>query len=166
VGPIGGEADAKEVQVTYVNGGKARKLRTPAVVMACYNTFIPYLCPEIPDHQKEALSYGERVPLIYTNVLIRNWQAFQKLGVQRIAYLTGYFSSAEMDFPVSMAIITSPPHRMSRACCTFFARPAATGFQRRNNTAPAAETCLPRLSPPTNGTFGISWRRAWPRRRI
>jgi spermidine dehydrogenase len=70
--------------------------------MACYNTFIPYLCPEIPDHQKEALSYGERVPLIYTNVLIRNWQAFQKLGVQRIAFPTGYFSSAEMDFPVSL----------------------------------------------------------------
>ena len=102
VRPIGGGADAKEVEVTYVNGGKARKLRTPAVVMACYNTFIPYLCPEIPDHQKEALSYGERVPLIYTNVLIRNWQAFQKLGVERIDYLTGYFSNAEMDFPVSI----------------------------------------------------------------
>jgi spermidine dehydrogenase len=102
VRPIGGEANAKEIEVTYVNGGKARKIRAPGVVMACYNTFIPYLCPEIPAHQKEALSYGERVPLIYTNVLIRNWQAFQKLGVQRVAFLTGYFSSAEMDFPVSM----------------------------------------------------------------
>ena len=100
--PIGEGAEAKEVEVTYVNGSKARKLRTPAVVFACYNTFIPYLCPEIPDHQKEALSYAERVPLIYTNVLIRNWHAFQKLGVQRVAFLTGYFSSAEMDFPVSM----------------------------------------------------------------
>ena len=70
--------------------------------MACYNTIIPYLCPELPAQQKEALSYAERVPLIYTNVAIRNWKAFQKLGVWRIQFLNGYFSMAEMDFPVSM----------------------------------------------------------------
>ena len=91
----------KSVEVTYLTCAR-RKLRAPAVVLACYNTMIPYLCPEIPAQQKEALAYAERVPLIYTNVAIRNWKAFQKLGVQRISYPNGYFSSAEMDFPVSI----------------------------------------------------------------
>jgi len=98
VKPVGDDV----VEVTYLTSGKARKLRAPAAVLACYNTMVPYLCPELPAHQKEALAYGERVPLIYTNVAIRNWKAFQKLGVQRISFLNGYFSSAEMDFPVSM----------------------------------------------------------------
>jgi spermidine dehydrogenase len=89
-------------EVTYVVGGKARRTRAPRVVLACNNTMIPYLCPEIPAPQKEALAYGERVPLIYTNVVVRNWRAFQKLGVSRISYPTGYYSSVDMDFPVSV----------------------------------------------------------------
>ncbi len=94
--------DGSGAEITYVNAGKARSVKAPAVVMACYNTIIPYLCPELPAQQKEALSYAERVPLIYTNVVIRNWKGFQKLGVWRIQYLNGYYSMAEMDFPVSM----------------------------------------------------------------
>ena len=31
--------------------------------------------------QKDALMYGVKTPLVYTNVLVRNWRAFQKLGV-------------------------------------------------------------------------------------
>jgi spermidine dehydrogenase len=88
--------------ITYVLNGKARRVRAPRVVLACNNTMIPYICPEIPAPQKEALAYAERVPLIYTNVAIRNWQSFKKLGVERIDYPTGYFSDAMMDFPVSM----------------------------------------------------------------
>jgi spermidine dehydrogenase len=88
--------------ITYVINGKARRVRAPRVVLACNNTIIPYICPEIPAAQKQALAYGERVPLVYTNVVIRNWQAFKKLGVERIDYPTGYFSDATMDFPVSM----------------------------------------------------------------
>ncbi len=99
---LGDPGSAKEVEVTYVTRGKARKVKAPACVLACYNTFIPYICPEIPEKQREALAYGEKVPLTYNNVLIRNWKAFEKLRVQRIYYPQGYFSTAEMDFPVSM----------------------------------------------------------------
>jgi spermidine dehydrogenase len=106
-----GDTNPAGASITYVLEGKARKIRAPRVVLACNNTMIPYLCPEFPAGQKEALAYGERVPLIYTNVAIRNWRAFQKLGVQRIEYLRGYFSVAEMDFPVSIGdyrFTTSP----------------------------------------------------------
>ena len=62
---------------------EARRIasRAQLVVLACYNMVIPYLCPEMPAKQKEALAYGVKVPLVYTNVQITNWKAFQKLGV-------------------------------------------------------------------------------------
>ena len=46
---------AKAVDVTYVRDGKAYRVRGQAVVMACYNAIIPYLCPELPETQKTAL---------------------------------------------------------------------------------------------------------------
>ena len=50
----------------------------------CYNTLIPSLMPELPAHQKEALAYAAKVPMMYTNVLVRKWTAFARLGVSAI----------------------------------------------------------------------------------
>ncbi len=99
---VGDPASAKEVEVTYVLGGKAHKVRGAACVLACYNMIVPYLCPEMPEKQKEALAYAVKQPLVYTNVQIRNWKAFQKLGVADIYAPGGYFNSVVLDFPVSM----------------------------------------------------------------
>ena len=49
-------------------------------VLACYNSAIPYICPQLPESQKEALRYGIKVPLVMTNVLVDNGHAFSKLG--------------------------------------------------------------------------------------
>ena len=99
---VGESANAKEVEVTYVRGGQAHSVRGAACILACWNMVIPYMCPEMPEKQKEALAYGVKVPLVYTNVLIRNWQAFRKLGVSGAHCPGSYFETAEMDFPVSM----------------------------------------------------------------
>ena len=99
---VGDPQSAKEVEVTYVRGGQARRVRAAACVLACYNMVIPYLCPEMPDRQKEALAYGVKIPLVYTNVQIRNWKAFQKLGLSSIYAPGAYFSNIMLDFPVSM----------------------------------------------------------------
>ncbi len=80
-----GDADAaREVEVTYVRGGKAEKVRAAHVVLACYNGIIPALCPELSPAQKEALAYGVKRPNIYTSVCIRDWTAFAKLGVSSV----------------------------------------------------------------------------------
>ncbi len=92
----------KEVEVTYVRGGQARKVRGANCVLACYNMIIPYLCPEMPDKQKEALAYCVKMPLVYTNVQISNWKAFQKLGFSSIYAPGSYFTHVTLDFPVSM----------------------------------------------------------------
>jgi spermidine dehydrogenase len=99
---MGDPANAKEVEITYVRGGQAHRVRGANCILACYNMIIPYLCPEMSDKQKEALAYCVKIPLVYTNVQIRNWKAFQKLGVSAIYAPGAYFSNVTLDFPVSM----------------------------------------------------------------
>jgi spermidine dehydrogenase len=99
---------AKEVEVTYVRGGQAHRVRGANCVLACYNTVIPYLCPEMSDKQKEALAYCVKAPLVYTNVQIGNWKAFQKLGLSAIYAPGAYFSNVTLDFPVSMGDYAYP----------------------------------------------------------
>ena len=69
------------VQVDYVQHGKPLQINAKHCVLACNNNIIPHLCPEMSDAQKDGLSYGERVPFIYANVLLENGHAFSKLGV-------------------------------------------------------------------------------------
>ena len=99
---IGDPRSATEVEVTYVRGGQARRVRASSCVLACYNMVIPYLCPEMPDKQKEALAYAVKIPLIYVNVQIRNWKSFQKLRLSSIYAPGAYFSNIALDYPVSM----------------------------------------------------------------
>jgi len=67
------------------------------VVLACYNALIPGLVPELPDEQKKALLYAAKVPMMYNNVLIRRWTAFQKLGVSGIGAPCLYHTTTGLD---------------------------------------------------------------------
>jgi hypothetical protein len=62
-------------------GGKVYSVRARSCVLACYNMMIPYLCPELPEKQKEALQYLVKTPLVYSSVALTNWMAFRALGV-------------------------------------------------------------------------------------
>ncbi len=104
----GDPGKAKEVIVTYLRGGKPYRVRGKACVLACYNSMVPFLCPEIPEPQKKALLYGVKSPLVYTNVLIRNWTSFKKLGIHRVYAPAGYHSSFSLDFPVSLGSYRFP----------------------------------------------------------
>jgi spermidine dehydrogenase len=107
----GNPATASEVEVAYASRGghgKVRSVRGKAVVMACYNTMIPFICTEFPSHQKQALGYGVKVPLIYTTVAIRNWKAFERLGTQEI-YCPGMFhNTIRLNSVVDIGGYTSP----------------------------------------------------------
>jgi spermidine dehydrogenase len=105
---LGDAGSAKEVAVTYVRDGKPRAVRASACILACWNMVIPHMCPELPEAQKEALAYGVKVPLVYTNVQISNWQSFQKLGVSGIRCPGSYFETVTLDFPVSMGSYKFP----------------------------------------------------------
>src|SRR5258708_19988120 len=63
---------------------------------------IPYVWPEPPEKQKEALSYLVKMPLVYTHVALRNWTSFEKLNVHHIVAPGGYHTYTALDFPVSL----------------------------------------------------------------
>jgi spermidine dehydrogenase len=90
------------VDVAYVRAGQTRVARGKTCILACWNMVIPYLCPEMPEAQKDGLGYNVKVPLVYTNVQLKNWKAFKKLQVHSIHCPGAFFSAAQLDFPVSI----------------------------------------------------------------
>jgi len=98
----GAPSGTPTVRVIYSSGGKLFTVRGAKCILACWNFVIPYICPGLPDEQKEALSFETKVPLVYTNVAIANWQAFAKLNVQSIYAPGSYHSYAGLDQPVSI----------------------------------------------------------------
>ncbi len=98
-GPI---ADAKAVDVIYSVGGQNFQVTANHAIFACFHQVIPYIAPELDLAQRTALVDQQKIPLVYTNVLIRNWQAFAKLGINGFESPGHYWDKAVMDFPVSM----------------------------------------------------------------
>lgn len=93
---------AKTVRVGYVQNGKTRAVQAKHCVMACYNAMIPSICPELGKRQKNALAKQVKTPILYTNVALRNWQAWKNLGLGAVSCPGSYHVNAMMDFPVSM----------------------------------------------------------------
>jgi len=97
-----------QVRVTYVRDGETRSVTSGQVVMACYHAIIPHLCPEMPQSQRAVLSRSLRAPLVYTNVLIRNWTSFVKLGLHEANCPGSYHHNVTLDYPVSLGDYRCP----------------------------------------------------------
>ena len=98
----GDSESAKYVLVDYVRKGRHGQARTKHCVLACYNEIIPYLCPEMPAGQRQALSNNLKTPMLYTNVALNNWRAFKASGVGAVSAPGSYHVNAMLDFPVDM----------------------------------------------------------------
>ena len=94
---VGEPSSASEVEIAYTRGGEVFSVRARACVLACYNMMIPYLCPELPERQKEALRYLIKTPLIYTSVALRNWTAFKAIGISSVYAPGSYYSSLSLN---------------------------------------------------------------------
>ncbi len=120
----GPAASASGVTVHYVRGGKVYTVRGKTSVLACWHHVIPHICPELPEGQLTALRYAKKVPLVYTNVFLRQWTAFEKLKVNSVSAPGMWHASANLDFPVSLgsyAHTKSPAEpivvHMTKAAC-------------------------------------------------
>jgi spermidine dehydrogenase len=99
---VGDAAAAKEVEVAYGRGGKVYTARAKNCILACWHVVIPYICEELPQKQRDALASAQKVPLLYTNVALRDWTSFQKLNMNA-AYAPGcYHTRMSLDLAVSM----------------------------------------------------------------
>ena len=72
------------MKVSYVNDSQVHGVSAKHCVMACYHAIIPHLCPQLPSAQIEAMKYQVKHPLLLTNVLIRNTDALDRLGIDGV----------------------------------------------------------------------------------
>ncbi len=123
---------AKEVEVSYVQKGELKSVKGKCCILACYNGMIPYLCPELPEKQKDALHYGVKEPFIYTHVAIRNWVAFHELGIRQILSPGSYHSFTMLDFPVSLGAYQFPSKPQEPMVLFMLRTPCAPRLPRRD----------------------------------
>jgi spermidine dehydrogenase len=128
----GEPARAKEIVVSYSRFGKMYDVRAKGCIMACWNMFIPYLVPDIPAKQKEALAYGVKGPLVYTSVAVRNWQAWQKLGINSINAATMYHPSVSLTEAVSLGDLKHPQTPDDPVILHLTRMPGAPGKPRKD----------------------------------
>jgi spermidine dehydrogenase len=138
----GAVESAKEVEVAYVRGGKLQSVRAKSCVLACHNAMIPYLCPELPEKQKDALHYCVKVPLVYTRVAIRNWAPFQSLGIHQIVAPGSYHSHVALDFPVSMGEYKFPSRPGEPMVLFMLRTPCKPGLPRKDQYRAGREELL------------------------
>ena len=99
---VGDAKSAEQVSVSYMHNGQAFRVHAKGCILACNNSMIPYLCPELPATQREALANQVKSPILYTNVVLRNWQAWKKMGIGSVYAPGSYHIHATLDFPVSL----------------------------------------------------------------
>lgn len=90
------------VDVGYSRGGQLHRVRGKHTVLACYNMIIPYILRDLSAEQAHALAQNVKFPLVYTKVVIRNWQSFRKLGVHEIYAPNQPYSRVKLDYPVDI----------------------------------------------------------------
>ena len=96
----GDAARSAEVEVMYARDGRLERVRAGNCVLACWSSVIPYLCPELPKTQREALAYETKVPIVYTSVLLRAWTSFHALRASRVHCPGSFHTSVDLDLPV------------------------------------------------------------------
>jgi spermidine dehydrogenase len=97
-----------KVSLGYVRGGALHRVEAKYAVLACFNMMIPHLMPSLPDAQRAALAQNVKTPLVYTNVLVRDWRAWIGLKVYDIVAPMSFHSHVALDFPVSMGGYANP----------------------------------------------------------
>ena len=93
---------AKSVRIGYVRNGRHGQVRARRCVLACYNAVIPWLCDDLPEQQRLALSSNLKIPVLYTNVALNNWRAWKTSGVGAVSAPGSYHVNAMLDFPVDI----------------------------------------------------------------
>jgi spermidine dehydrogenase len=121
------ETDTRDVQVSYLQGGKTYSVKAGNVVMACMNNVIPHLCPEIPELQKVALRAAVRAANQQTSVLFRDWRAFQAAKLTGVSAPTSFFGGMRLASPRYLGAMT-PSKSPSEPVVVTFSTGANSGI--------------------------------------
>ena len=97
-----------QVIVGYRQAGRLHRVAGRQAVLACFHAMIPHLMPDLPAPQRAALAQNVRTPLVYTNVILRNWHPWVALGAHAISAPMSFHCNVKLDFPVSLGGYRSP----------------------------------------------------------
>jgi len=128
----GHSASPGAVEVVYSRMDRLHTAGAKHCVMACWNMMISHLCPQLPERQKTALRYLVKVPLVYTNVALRNWRAFQRLGVSAIHCPGSYHSSVRLNPVTDIGSYRSPRLPEEPILVRMVRTPCAPGMSARD----------------------------------
>ena len=93
---------ANEVEIAYVRDGKLATVRAAHCILACWHNVIPYIASELPPSQIVALKQAEKVPLVYTQVALKNWQSFVRAKTLSMHAPASFFNEVRLDYRVSV----------------------------------------------------------------
>jgi spermidine dehydrogenase len=119
------------VELAHMRAGRLHRVAAQHAVLACFHMVIPYIMPELPQVQREALARNIKAPLVYTNVLVRDWQAWMKLGVHEISAPMSIHSRVKLDYPVSLGGYRHARDPSEPICIHLTYVPSAPGHDAR-----------------------------------
>lgn len=88
---------AQSALITYLQNGRAYRLKAENCILACFNSVIPHLCPTLPEAQKDALHLAVRKPLVIATVALRNWRALARLKARWITSPGCFYYATMLD---------------------------------------------------------------------
>jgi spermidine dehydrogenase len=97
-----------KVLVAYMRGDTMHRVEAGHAVLACFHMVIPHLMPELAAEQRAALARNVKTPIVYTNVVVRNWRPWTALKISSIAAPMSFHSGVALDFPVSLGDYRHP----------------------------------------------------------
>ena len=123
----------KAVRIVYAKqDGTRASVTAGGVVLACFNNIIPFMVPELPAPQREALRYASKVPMQYTSVLLRNAHAMHALGVRNVQAPFGYHSTVFLDQAISVGGYAAPASIDDPVVVKLIRNPNSPGLSRKD----------------------------------
>lgn len=97
---------AERVELRYRDaGGVLRVVQARQVLLACWHRVVARMTDELPAAQRVALDDQVKVPLLYANVLLSNWRAWQAARVRSLQPVGGFWDEASLDMAVNMGSV-------------------------------------------------------------
>lgn len=114
------------VSISYVQNGKAYRVKSERCILACYNALIPHICPEISEKQKENLRYAVKGPMLAVNVLVRDGRSFYAAGSEMYQCPTSPYTVVTKAPPTSLGNYTTSSNPEDPMVIYMLGAPAAT----------------------------------------
>jgi spermidine dehydrogenase len=94
--------DKNKTIVEYIKDDKVYEIKAKHTIMAGWHSMASYIINDIPKEQKKLLKENTKMPLVYVQVALKNWEFIKKAGVATNYCPSSYFQFVNIDFPINI----------------------------------------------------------------